>query len=235
MHSDEITALDACALSAAVHRRELSCREADAGLPGAHRRAQPAVNALVGLLPHDGLLAQADERDAMLARGHSMGWMHGFPMAIKELSPVAGLPLSMGSPLLAAAGRAARLADGRAHEGGRRHRHRQEQRARVRPGLAHLQPGVRHHAQRLGRDAQRRRLQRRRGGVAGAAAAAGGRRQRHDGLAAQPRRLGQRLRPAPEPGPRALQPACRRRLCGAARHRRADGPHACATWPCCCR
>ena len=27
--------------------------------------------------------------------------MHGFPMAIKDLSPVAGLPLSMGSPLLA--------------------------------------------------------------------------------------------------------------------------------------
>ena len=74
-------------------------------------------------------------------------------------------------------------------------------------------------------DAQRRRLQRRRGGVAGAAAAAGGRRQRHDGLAAQPRRLGQRLRPAPEPGARALQPARRRRLCRAARHRRADGPH----------
>ncbi len=29
-----------------------------------------------------------------------MGWMHGFPMAIKELSAVAGLPLTMGSPLL---------------------------------------------------------------------------------------------------------------------------------------
>ena len=41
------------------------------------------------------------QRDAQLARGQSLGWMHGFPMAIKELSPVAGLPLSMGSPLLA--------------------------------------------------------------------------------------------------------------------------------------
>jgi amidase len=30
-----------------------------------------------------------------------MGWMHGFPMAIKDLSPVAAMPLSKGSPILA--------------------------------------------------------------------------------------------------------------------------------------
>ena len=100
MHSD-ITALDACDLSTALHRRTLSCREAMQAYLARIEALNPRVNALVALLPHDSLLAQADERDAMLARGHDMGWMHGFPMAIKELSPVAGLPLSMGSPLLA--------------------------------------------------------------------------------------------------------------------------------------
>jgi amidase len=101
MPPTNITALDACALSAAMHRRELSCREVMQAYLARIDALNPKVNALVALLPHEGLLAQADERDAMLARGHSMGWMHGFPMAIKELSPVAGLRLSMGSPLLA--------------------------------------------------------------------------------------------------------------------------------------
>ncbi len=100
MHPDEITALDACALSAAVHRRELSCRELMQACLARIDTLNPKFNALVGLLPHEPLLQQADERDAMLARGQDMGWMHGFPMAIKEVSAVAGLPLTMGSPLL---------------------------------------------------------------------------------------------------------------------------------------
>src|SRR5512138_860235 len=99
MRDDDITALDACALSTAMHQREVSAREVMQAYLGRIDTLNPKVNALVALLPHDGLLAQADERDSMLAQGRSMGWMHGFPMAIKELSPVAGLPLSMGSPL----------------------------------------------------------------------------------------------------------------------------------------
>jgi amidase len=101
MRDDAITALDACALSLAIHRREVSVREAMQATLARIDALNPKVNALVAMLPHEGLLAQADERDALLAQGRSMGWMHGFPMAIKELSPVAGLPLSMGSPLLA--------------------------------------------------------------------------------------------------------------------------------------
>jgi len=101
MHFDELTALDACALSQAIHRREVPAREVMRAYLARIDALNPKVNALVGLLPHDGLLALADERDAMLAQGRSMGWMHGFPIAIKELSAVAGLPLSMGSPLLA--------------------------------------------------------------------------------------------------------------------------------------
>jgi amidase len=101
MHAQDITALDACALSQALHRRDVSAREVMQAYLQRIDALNPQVNALVGLLPHEGLLQQADERDAMLAQGRSMGWMHGFPMAIKELSAVAGLPLSMGSPLLA--------------------------------------------------------------------------------------------------------------------------------------
>ena len=97
---DEITALDACRLSAAIHRREVSAREVMQAYLARIDVLNPKVNALVGMLPHDSLLAQADARDAMLARGHSMGWMHGFPMAIKDLSAVQGVVTTLGSPLL---------------------------------------------------------------------------------------------------------------------------------------
>ena len=46
-----------------------------------------------------GLLKQAEERDAQLARGESMGWMHGFPHAVKDLAATKGIRTSYGSPL----------------------------------------------------------------------------------------------------------------------------------------
>ena len=60
----------------------------------------PRYNAIVSLQDADLLLRQADERDAQLARGESMGWMHGMPQAIKDLANSAGIPTTMGSPLM---------------------------------------------------------------------------------------------------------------------------------------
>jgi len=59
----------------------------------------PHFNALVSLQDDDDLLQQADERDAQLGRGERCGWMHGFPLAVKDLSAVCGLPMTRGSPL----------------------------------------------------------------------------------------------------------------------------------------
>jgi amidase len=59
----------------------------------------PLSNALVSLANEDELLRQADARDAQLARNESMGWMHGMPQAIKDLSNAAGFRTSLGSPL----------------------------------------------------------------------------------------------------------------------------------------
>lgn len=59
----------------------------------------PIVNAIVSLRDHDALLGEAAECDQELARGHSRGWLHGIPQAIKDLSPAAGLPCTLGSPL----------------------------------------------------------------------------------------------------------------------------------------
>ncbi len=60
----------------------------------------PRHLAIVSLQDGDLLLRQADERDAQLARGESMGWMHGMPQAIKDLCNTAGIPTTLGSPLM---------------------------------------------------------------------------------------------------------------------------------------
>ncbi len=97
---NEITELDASGLSKAIHARQYSCREVMQAYLARIAALNPQVNAIVNLQEEQGLLAQADVRDAQLARGQSMGWMHGMPQAIKDVSNVAGLPTTQGSPLL---------------------------------------------------------------------------------------------------------------------------------------
>ena len=80
----------------------MSCREV---MRAYARRASPrsirALNAIVSLQDDDDLLRQADARDAALARGESLGWMHGMPQAIKDAAETKGIPSTLGSPLLA--------------------------------------------------------------------------------------------------------------------------------------
>jgi len=55
------------------------------------------VNAIVALQDADMLLAQAKQADAATRKG----WLHGMPMAIKDLAEVEGIPTSKGSPIFA--------------------------------------------------------------------------------------------------------------------------------------
>ena len=95
-----ITALSASDLSAAIHSRQFSCREVMQAYLQRIADVNPRVNAIVSLQDGDALLRQADERDAQLAGGQSMGWMHGMPQAIKDLANVVGFPNTQGSPLM---------------------------------------------------------------------------------------------------------------------------------------
>ncbi len=63
-------------------------------------RLNPRFNAIVSRVDPDRLLAQSDDCDRELAQGPSRGWMHGFPIAVKDLSAVAGIHWTKGSPLL---------------------------------------------------------------------------------------------------------------------------------------
>lgn len=101
MNPHDITGLDALALSQAIRARDVSCREVMCAYLERIDQVNPAVNAIVSREPHEHLLAQADERDAQLAAGEYLGWMHGFPQAVKDLSPTRGMVTSRGSPLYA--------------------------------------------------------------------------------------------------------------------------------------
>ena len=91
--------MSALALSKAIHSKQVSCREVMQAYLKQIETHNPASNAIVSLAPQDALLAQADERDAQLGRGQSMGWMHGLPQAVKDLLDVQGFRTSHGSPL----------------------------------------------------------------------------------------------------------------------------------------
>ena len=91
--------LDAGALeqSAALETRAVSAEELMRATLDRIDARNPRVNAIVSLRDRDSLLAEARAADG---RPRS-GWLHGLPMAVKDLANVAGLPTSMGSPILA--------------------------------------------------------------------------------------------------------------------------------------
>ena len=97
-HIIELSALD---LSTAIQARRVSCREVMSAYLDRIDAVNPLVNAIVIRRERDELLAEANGRDHDLAGGHSRGWMHGLPIAIKDLSPVKGLRFTSGSRLFA--------------------------------------------------------------------------------------------------------------------------------------
>src|ERR1700686_2287471 len=96
----DIVMMDAVALSSAIHTRQVSCVEVMTAYLDHIDRLNPKVNAIVALQDRAGLLTQAMERDAQLARGESMGPLHGFPHAPKDLQAVKGIRSTQGSPIL---------------------------------------------------------------------------------------------------------------------------------------
>jgi len=101
MTSSPLTDWSATQLSAAIHARQVSCREVMQATLARIDAVNPSFNAIVSRVDGDALLVQADAHDALLARGESKGWMHGMPQAIKDIAPAAGIPCTSGSPLLA--------------------------------------------------------------------------------------------------------------------------------------
>ncbi|WP_454674385.1 amidase [Achromobacter pestifer] len=92
-----IVAMPAHALSDAIRQRQLSCVEVMSAYLAHIDGTNPKINAIVARREPEALLAEAAERDAQLAAGQWLGWMHGMPQAPKDLTAVRGMVTSMGS------------------------------------------------------------------------------------------------------------------------------------------
>ena len=97
--TSDLVLLDAEALSRLIRRGSVSCVEVMEAYLDHIERFNPRVNAIVALQERGGLVAQARERDRQLRRGEYLGWMHGFPHAVKDLAAAKGLPFTSGSPI----------------------------------------------------------------------------------------------------------------------------------------
>jgi amidase len=100
LHPSSIVMMDAVALAGAIGARKVSCVEVMTAYLDHVERLNPQVNAIVALRERADLLAEAREKDAQLAQGEPAGLLHGFPYAVKDLAPVKGMRMTMGSPIL---------------------------------------------------------------------------------------------------------------------------------------
>ena len=95
----EIVDLGACALSDLIASREVSCLEVVTAYLSRIEEINPSYNAIVSNRNRDEVLAEAREKDSLLACGIRQGWLHGIPQAIKDLASTKGLRTTLGSPL----------------------------------------------------------------------------------------------------------------------------------------
>ena len=99
MSSPDLPYRSATDLCAAIRHREISSLELlDCYLERVDR-LNPRINAVVAQ-DREGARARAREADEALARGQSVGALHGLPMTIKDSFEVVGMPTTSGAPEL---------------------------------------------------------------------------------------------------------------------------------------
>lgn len=98
MPTSELCFLTATELARRIRTKDLSCREVMVEHIRQVERVNPAVNAIVTLLPEQAL-AQAGAADEALVRGVDVGPLHGLPIAHKDLVLTKGIRTTFGSPI----------------------------------------------------------------------------------------------------------------------------------------
>lgn len=93
----ELTDFPASDLSRMVAARRVAPSEIMAAYLARIERVNPGVNAIVSMRDPDALMAEARAADDAPAGG----WLHGLPMAVKDLCATMGLRTTWGSPLFA--------------------------------------------------------------------------------------------------------------------------------------
>lgn len=93
----ELSKTTALALSHELATGEISAAELMAATLARIDEVNGKVNAIISLKDRDALMADAAQADQMPRQG----WLHGIPIAIKDLAHAAGFVTSMGSPISA--------------------------------------------------------------------------------------------------------------------------------------
>jgi len=91
----DILNTSALALSAALDAKQISAEEIMQATLARIAACNGTVNAIVSLRDQDDLMAEARAAD----QAPRKGWLHGIPLAIKDLSDAEGLPTTMGCSL----------------------------------------------------------------------------------------------------------------------------------------
>ena len=94
-----LTDLSAIELSDAIQTGSASCVEVMTAFLERIDAVNPDLNALINITDPDCCLDLARQSDAQLRAGNYQGWLHGFPIAIKDLSNAQGFPTTSGSAL----------------------------------------------------------------------------------------------------------------------------------------
>ena len=94
---DDLTELDATALSRLVADKKISCVDIMSAFLSRIHTFNPGLNAIVALRPDDELMGEARAADEKPPQG----WLHGLPIAIKDLAETAGIATTWGSPTYA--------------------------------------------------------------------------------------------------------------------------------------
>ena len=88
---------DAVELAARIRNREVSATEVMTAFLSQIERVNPKVNAICTFVGEAAALRAAKEADERLAKGQTMGPLHGLPHAVKDLVPTAGMRTTFGS------------------------------------------------------------------------------------------------------------------------------------------
>jgi aspartyl-tRNA(Asn)/glutamyl-tRNA(Gln) amidotransferase subunit A len=98
MDKTELCFTQATELAGAIRAKQLSAVEVTSTVLERITALEPKLNAFAYLAAEEAMDA-ATQADGALARGESLGPLHGIPVTIKDLEPVRGMPFSSGTYL----------------------------------------------------------------------------------------------------------------------------------------
>src|SRR4249919_1783091 len=98
MDKTELCFTPATELAGAIRAKKLSSVEITSTVLERIKALEPKLNAFAHLAADEAMDAAA-EADGALAKGESLGPLHGIPVTIKDLEPVRGMPFEGGTYL----------------------------------------------------------------------------------------------------------------------------------------